>query len=336
MKLHEIGEFELIDRIKQIVAGASDDLVLGIDDDAAVLKSPREKLTLLTTDTLIQDVHFDLSYMSPYEVGWRAMAANLSDIAAMGGQPRYAVVSIAAPPVFEVESILNLYRGMKTLGDEFQTLIIGGDATRSPERLFLSLAVIGDVEENKLALRSAAQVGDAIFVTGSLGGAQAGLKILQSQDLQLKNNFVLSVKRHLTPMPRVKEARFLVEHFPIHAMIDVSDGLASEIQHICRQSEVGALILAERVPLDSETKEAAKLFGEEALDYALTGGEDFELLFTAPQEIAKELQAAFHKQFGFEGTQIGEIKDLASGVNLQHSPHRLTNLVARGFDHFRR
>jgi len=340
MQLREIGEFGLIDRIKNIVDASSAELIVGIGDDAAAFRTSTNLLTLLTTDVLIEGVHFDLEYFTFQQLGWRAFAVNLSDIAAMGGRPKYAVFSLGLPEKIQVESVEEFYQGAKELGNKFQTAVIGGDTTQSPDRLFISVTVVGEVKEEKLTLRSGAEVGDAVFVTGTLGGAHAGLRLLKSGDTRLSppsrgelKGGVLTDK-HLTPQPRINEARFLVDNFPIHSMIDISDGLASEINHICKQSNVGALLTADDIPIDSATREAADFFNEKALDYALTGGEDFELLFTAPDKVAEELHSKFSKKLGCGCVRIGVIKARGEGVNLQTSDGKQVPILAKGYEHF--
>ncbi len=333
MKLSELGEFGLIDQIKKIAADHSKNILIGIDDDAAAVQISPGKILLATTDALIEGVHFDLNYFTFYQLGWRALAANLSDIAAMGGQPRYALVSLGLPPQLDVESALDFYRGMKALGDEFQTAIIGGDTTRSPDRVFISITVLGEADPDKVCRRAGAQIGDAIFVTGDLGASAAGLRILKSGDEKLQSKFSAAIAKHLTPRPRVHEAQFLVKHFPIHAMIDVSDGLASEVHHICQLSRAGALVVQNKIPIHSETRAAAKYFGDEALEYALGGGEEFELLFTAPAGVAQQLRNEFFAKFNLPCSEIGVIREKSHGVTLVSGGGE-SALLQRGFDHF--
>jgi thiamine-monophosphate kinase len=335
MKLTDIGEFGLIDQIKKLVHQPTTELLVGIDDDAAAIKISDQKILLLSTDAFTEGIHFDLSYFSFYQLGWRVMAANLSDIAAMGGWPKYALVSLGLPTQLSVDSVLEFYRGMKTLSDEFQTQIVGGDTSRSPDRVFISVSIVGEVAPDKLTRRSGAQIGDAIFVTGNLGGSEAGLKVLKTADARLKEKFLGAVQKHLSPRPRVREAQFLVEHFPIHAMIDISDGLASEINHICRLSDVGAKIFEKLVPIATLTKRAAEHFNEQALEYALYGGEDFELLFAAPAEIKKELPKKFFEKFGISCSQIGLIQDASEAIKWEHSDGSLSQFTRNGYDHFK-
>ena len=335
MKLSDLGEFGLIEQIKKLVHQPNPELLVGIDDDAAAIKISDHQILLLSTDALVEGIHFDLSYFSFYQLGWRAMAVNLSDIAAMGGRPKFALVSLGLPPHLSVESVIEFYRGLKTLGDEFQTQIIGGDTTRSPDRVFISVAIVGEVAAEKLTRRSGAKIGDAIFVTGNLGGAAAGLKVLKSGDIRLKEKFLVVAEKHLSSRPRVHEAQFLVEHFPIHAMIDISDGLASEVNHICRLGGVGAMIFENQIPIAAETGKVAKHFKEHALEYALYGGEDFELLFTAPAEIKKELPKKFYQKFGMPCSQIGLIRDASEGIKLEHADGSVSPLTRKGYDHFK-
>lgn len=346
MQIEEIGEFGLIDRIKNIVNTSSVELIAGIGDDAAAFRSSKDHLTLVTTDALIEGVHFDLDYFTFYQLGWRALAVNLSDIAAMAGRPKYAVFSLGLSEKTQVESVEEFYRGAKELGDKFQTAIIGGDTTQSPDRLFVCLTVVGEVEENKLTRRSGARVGDAVFVTGTLGGAHAGLQLLKSNNNpplgELKegvssradSKHSVLIEKHLSPQPRINEARFLVQNFAIHSMIDISDGLTSEINHICKQSEVGAFLSAEEIPIDSTTQEAADLFKEKPLIYALRGGEDFELLFTASEDVADELQKKFREKFEFACTKIGAIKPPQDGITLKTLDGKFVPILAKGYEHF--
>ncbi|MFQ5863755.1 MAG: thiamine-phosphate kinase [bacterium] len=335
MNLKEIGEFGLIERIKKIVDLPSQGLLVGIEDDAAAFRISKNQILLLSTDALIERIHFDVKYFSFFQLGWRAMAANLSDIAAMGGWPQYAVVTLAIPHTMQVESVEEMYRGMKTVADEFHTTIIGGDTSQSPNGILISLAVVGQVAESELTRRSGAQIGDPLFVTGTLGSSQAGLRVLKSQNAWLKEKYATVIERHLSPKPRLKEANFLATHFPIHSMIDISDGLAPDLGHICKQSGVGAIVFGDQLPIDADTKGTAEYFGDDPVEYVLYGGEDFELLFTVPEENATELQKKFHKMFGISCAKIGQIIDKTEGIYLEKSDNKKTALISKGYDHFR-
>lgn len=336
MDLREIGEFGLIEKIKQVVdTTASGDLLLGIGDDCAAFKTSGDQVLLLTTDVLIEGVHFNLDYFDFYNIGHRAMASNLSDIAAMGGSPKYALVALGLRSDLPVEAVRDLYLGMNRLAGLFQVAIIGGDTARSSDKLFVAVTIFGEASEDKLITRSGARIGDTIFVTGDLGGAQAGLKILMNGP-PLNREFSKTREKHLAPAPRIDESKFLVSEYDIHSMIDISDGLSSEIHHICRGSGMGAVLFEQSIPIDLETKQVADTFADEALDYALEGGEDFELLFTAPGAVAAELSRGFRDRFGYDCTAIGEIKDASTGVVLAFPDGRHKTLTPASYDHFRK
>jgi len=252
----------------------------------------------------------------------------------MGGHPTAAVVSLAVPGHIDVSCIEDFYRGMKSLADRYQTAIVGGDTLCAPDRIFISVAVTGEVTPEKVARRSGARAGDGVFVTGELGGGGAGLEVLRSKDSTLRSLFSKSTERHLSPQPRVEEGEFLVQHFPIHAMIDISDGLLSEVHHICRQSSVGTTIFSDKVPLSAETRKIAQRFQRDALDYAYSGGEDFELLFTAPVEIEQDLSEAFQARFGYECTLVGKIEE-GDRIEIRDDRGGHSRVVAKGYEHFK-
>lgn len=336
MKLREAGEFGLIERIKAWVATSDARLVVGIDDDCAALKANREdRLALLTADTFVEGVHFRLDYFSYFHLGWRVTAANFSDIAAMGGLPEAILVALAMPADQNVEDIEELYRGMRALADEHGVLIAGGDISKSPDRLLISLTVLGAVEASRCLRRSTARPGDAVFVTGEVGGSHAGFKLLSAGTRAWGDAYAEVVNKHLTPQPRIREARFLGEHFQITSMIDISDGVASEINHIARLSRVGATIHEVRLPVASEVTAVAEHFGESATEYALFGGEDFELLFTVPGHEGEDIAERLHHHFDLPCTCIGEILAPEHGITLIRRDSTEVPLAAEGYDHFR-
>jgi len=285
--------------------------------------------THYSIDAFVEGVHFDRAYTSFYQVGWKAMAANLSDIAAMGGRPSVAVVSLTVPGDLTVQDIEALYQGIEALGGRFGCDTVGGDTTSSPGPIVLSIAVLGKVGRGLVALRSAARVGDQICVTGHLGGAAAGLEVLQrGSGAALRKREREAARRHLEPLPRVREAEGLTQAGLVHAMIDISDGLASDLHHICRQSKVGAKILEDRIPIDSSTEQIAQGCRCSALDFALSGGEDFELLFTSGSEDLGRCSpdVAF--------SVIGEIVERQAGVVLCKKDGTSEQLPASGYVHF--
>lgn len=334
MKLKDVGEFGLIERIKQIVARPNRNIIIGIDDDAAAFAPTPGWLTLATADTLTETIHFDPGYFTFQQLGWRALAANLSDIAAMGGHPKFALFCMALPERLEAEAVLQIYEGAQELADRFDVAIVGGDTTQSPQHLMLSLTVLGEVEPDKIIRRSGAKPGDAIFVTGDGGGAHAGLRALQNKVFHEDNEAQTAIAKHLQPMPRVDAARALVANFKINAMIDVSDGVASEVHHICQQSNTGARIFAADLPLSAATRHVADSLKESAVDYALYGGEDFELLFTAPAGLETEIHDCLVSETELACHRIGEITASSGEVTLIDPAGKSVPLAAKGFRHF--
>ncbi len=299
-KLSHIGEFGLIDLLKQKMS-SSRDVIKGIGDDAAVMRLDVRKFLLLTTDMLVEGVHFT-KRMDPFGIGHKAMACNISDIAAMGGWPTFAVVSLGVPGRLGVDFVKKIYQGLNALARSFRVAIVGGDTVRS-RTIVINVALLGEVNRRQLVLRSGAKVGDQIFVTGPLGRSfQSG--------------------RHLTFTPRIAESQFLVKHFLPTAMIDLSDGLSSDLGHILDQSRVAARIYADKVPLNPRA----------TLQQALTDGEDFELLFTLPKKEASRL--AKTKSKGCEWIWIGEIVEKKNGLILRSRHGQETPVRRKGFRHF--
>ncbi len=335
MNLREVGEFGLIARLKErLGADAGEGIVIGIGDDAAAIRQQPGDLTLLSTDMLLEGVHFDLTYFDFYRVGWRAAAANLSDIAAMGGIPQYLLVSIALPHETSLHSVEEIYRGALDLAGKHGTRIIGGDTTRSPGGLIVCVTAIGRTGEAVVRKRSAAEPGDRLFVTGAPGSAHAGMQILRSGKKPEPPNHAELAAKHLQPEPRVKEALFLVSNFPVHAMIDVSDGLASETHHLCRESGTGARVWPDRFVWAQEFATVADGRGESPEEYVLHGGEDFELLFTAPVSVEPDLQKELQLRFGTPCTCVGEIVEEKEGLGLVRPDGSVSEMGATGWDHF--
>lgn len=300
MLLCDIGEFGLIKELSKYLRGGRG-VVKGIGDDTAVIRHAGDNHLLFTTDMLIEGVHFKIPGATPFLIGRKALAVNISDIAAMGGRPRYAVVAIGVPPHFSVSFARELYRGIKTLAAKFGISVVGGD-TNGSDKLVVSVSLIGEAEKGSLVLRSGARAGDAIFVTGRLGGS-------------------LKTGAHLKFMPRVKEARFLVKHFKINSMIDISDGLASDLTRIIEASRVGAVIEKRSIPLNKGCK----------ADSALFNGEDFELLFTVPRKRADALSKRW--PYRLKLTRIGEITPTGRKIILL-AGGRAERMARKGFDHF--
>jgi thiamine-monophosphate kinase len=273
-----MNELELIARLTRTLP-ANAAVVTGAGDDCAVLDlGLRDKLFLFKTDAVVEGVHFEKD-VPPEKIGRKALARCLSDVAAMAGTPIAAVVTIGLPEPFEAETIEKVYDGLNTLAKKHRVAVVGGETTTNPERLFVSVALLGTVHRGKQILRSGARAGDAIFVTGELGGASTG--------------------KHLEFEPRLAEALWLTEHFPVQAMIDLSDGLAGDLRHILKASGVGAELLKSAIPISRAAREMTRKnpFGKTPLAAALSDGEDFELLFTVAAGDAVKLLDAWKKQF---------------------------------------
>ena len=335
MKASELGEAGLINLIAGIVNSTQDktvpswqQLFMGIGDDAAAWYGD-SSIQLATVDTLRQGVHFTLETMDWPDLGWKALAVNLSDIAAMGGLPRYALVSLALPEETELENVRELYRGIVELARRFGVAIIGGDTDRSP-LVDISITVIGSTRgrDQPVLTRSAAKVGDKVAVTGYMGGAAGGLEML-TKHLQFDSKATDSLRQAFRrPYPRVEVGQILVDK-GVRAAIDISDGLIADLNHICHKSCVGARIEVERVPIAPAVKAN---FGARALELALSGGEDYELLFTAGSEIIEQVKASTSCPI----TVIGEIiADGENEVNLVDGHGRPVRLTKTGWEHFK-
>lgn len=273
-------EFEFIEFIRASSGLNHKNTLKSIGDDCAILSIPGKKELLFTVDALCEGTHFSRKYFRPFEIGFRAAAANISDICAMGGVPLYALVSIGFPKkekaAFKKDVFLALMRYMENYGAQ----VIGGD-TVSCDRFFISVTLVGEVENGRAMKRSGAGPGDLIFVTGLLGGSRAGLDALRSKPRSKMDGFeLMCAKKHLTPEPRYAQGRMLSSSGLATSCIDLSDGVASDITRVCEQSECGAVINVEMLPASLSVKIAAKKAGKKAADYALYGGEDFELMFT--------------------------------------------------------
>ena len=336
MRICEIDEFELIEILSQTVKSrevfeddrlseAEFSLVQSIGDDAAIWQCGAGT-SVLTTDTVVEGVHFDLSHISWRDLGWKSLAVNLSDIAAMGCKPKVATVTLGLYPDIEVSDIVDMYEGMLDASSMYGGLIVGGDIVRSPT-LFVTIAMtgyLGDID-SPLLMRSAAIPGDVVAVTGNLGTSAGGLKII-SLDLP-KNRIGYSslLESHFRPVPRVLEG-LEFRNLGIRAAIDVSDGLINDLGRMCKASGVGAIIKAEQVPISNDLKQA---FDEEWLVLALAGGEDYELLVTAPEEIIRKAQDIIDTPI----TIIGKIVD-GDAVEVLDEFAAVVEIDGGGWDHF--
>lgn len=326
------NERELIDQMRRIFGPPPPEVILGIGDDCAVLASRPGEYLLWTMDTLVEGVHFDLAYTSWRQLGRKALAVNLSDIAAMGGEPSTALVSLGWDSSRELAGAVEVAAGLQELAARYQVTVIGGDTVRSPGGVVLSVAVLGRVAPVELLRRDGARIGDTVYVTGPLGLAAAGLAALQA-GLALEDEIWAPLQAALLePQPQLAAGRLLAQKGLATALIDLSDGVAADLTQICRASGVGAIIWGERVPLVEAVTRVATLLGRRPLDLALEGGEDYQLLFTAAPGQQPAILAAFQAA-GLPSPQaIGEI---VSGrrVHLRLGG-REEELTGGGFDHF--
>lgn len=324
MKIHEIGgEFALIDRLARLASVSHDDLVTGIGDDAAViggLFSDRESL-LVTTDMLVDSRHFRQDWSTPTQIGKKAVTCNVSDIAAMGGTPTFMFISIALAVNTEVTWIEELYQGMADACRQYGVVIAGGDTTHS-ETLTISITLMGRASTENLCLRSHARPGDLLCVSGPLGGSAAGLNLL-TMGVEPPESLK---RKHLTPGCRLDVSPTIA---PLaRAMIDISDGLAAEVNHICDQSGTGAQIFSEKIPIYPSVEDAANLTGQDPLELALSGGEDFELLFSITPENHRKLA-----KMGVDGIIVGKATKAESGRVLI-TPDGKQSFLSGGYNHF--
>lgn len=334
--LKTIGEFALIDRIKKPGIIRPEDVIKGIDDDCAVFKlCAKDTYGLVTTDALVQDVHFRRSFISPGDLGYKALAVNLSDIAAMGGTPKDAYITLAIPNDYDMDFIDSLYRGLYELAHQHQINILGGDTAGSKHDLFISVTVFGTVHRDHVCYRHLAQPGDQIFVTGTLGDSSAGLDILFSRSRKSKKRYANLVQAHNRPRPCLREGQFLSSIKKITSMIDLSDGLGSDIFHICTQSGVGALIKLKDLPLSESLRNYCNETEKDPNKFAISGGEDYQLLFTVPARTAKSLIERYDKEIHKALYLIGEVTD-SQKVMVMDEQKSVRVMRPSGWDHFYR
>jgi len=346
--LSSVGEFGLIERIRRIIepaaAGAdpTGDLLVGISDDAAVYRPAAGKLQLLTTDTFVEGIHFDLTFTSMKHLGWKVMTAGLSDIAAMGGVPRFATIGISLPGKLGAAHVEEFYTGVAASMKEFRYVVAGGDTTASAGNMSVTVTVTGEVEDKNVIYRRGAVPGDYICVTGHLGASVAALRILQREKQRYlgapdKADFrpnlapyAAALERHLMPRPRLDLAGTLAGAVRVNSMIDISDGLASEVHHLCRESGTGAEIFEHNLPVEGMTQAIAAELGETPTDYALFGGEEYELLFTLSEGEYAKLEA-----LTADVTVLGRIHESERGVRYVREDGTSSPLAPLGWDHFK-
>jgi thiamine-monophosphate kinase len=338
-EISELGEFGLIDHITNDIKIHHSSTIKGVGDDTAVIDAG-EKYMLVTKDLLLENIHFDLTYFPLKHLGYKAIVVNLSDIYAMNGTPRQVIVGLGLSGRFPLEAVEALYAGMKLACEKYQVDLVGGDTTSSKQGLVLSVTAIGDVAKDDVVYRSPAREKELLVVSGDLGGAYAGLLVLEREKAEYTANpdmqpnlegFDYILERQLKPEARADVIRILKElEIKPSAMIDISDGLASEIKHICKQSDLGCTIYEDKIPIDQETYDTARSFEMDPTMYALNGGEDYELLFTVRQEDYDKIKEV--KQVSV----IGFMTEKSAGINLITKSGPVVEIKAQGWDHLKK
>ncbi|MEO7717431.1 MAG: thiamine-phosphate kinase [Capsulimonas sp.] len=335
MNIKEIGGEEgFIERLRSTHAGAiGDGLILGIGDDAAIFETPSGLQTVVTTDMLVEDVHFRRDWSDPYSIGWKSAAVNLSDIAAMGAEPTLAFLSIAFNPEETVETLDRIYDGFSDCLNRYGARLAGGDTNSTSGGMVISVTLMGSVPAGQAFIRSGARPGDVLLVTGSLGDSAAGLILLQEYGLPKAEKVDKDVlNQHRRPQPRVMASRVLAQSGQVRAAMDLSDGLLTDLNKLCAASQVGARIDTGRLPISSAVRNAAKMLDKDPILLALQGGEDYELLLAvAPENVDDVIEAV--TAAGTPLTAIGEV--LKSGRRIV-APDGESDLDPGegGWDHF--
>ncbi|WP_369017592.1 thiamine-phosphate kinase [Thermatribacter velox] len=333
--LGEIGEFGFIERIKATFSTSSPLLLQGIGDDCAVFKGREGWHTLVTCDAQVEDVHFKTGLFPPFLLGRRILAVNVSDIAAMGGLPRFALLSFALRPELEEKWLSEVLRGIKEEAERFGVEVIGGNLSSIASSLVFDVTLIGEVESKyPLLLRKNARVGDRVLITGYPGEAACGLQIILEGSQEEIVRFERLCRRCFAPSPRLEEGRVIAESGYPCALIDVSDGLLQDLSHLLDASQVGVVIHLEDLPLSGEVQEFAREKGIDPFLPILSGGEDFELLFTAPPWLAEELQREIQRRTGTPVWVIGEVVE-ERGLRLYREGKEVS-IDRRGWNHFGR
>ena len=333
MNINEVGEFGFIEQLKKRYVPWDKSIIKGIGDDVGVFERDENSVVLITTDMLIEDIHFRLKDISPYDLGFKSLAVNLSDIAAMGGIPQTACVSLAVPENISFEFLMNFYEGMEPLLEEFNVMLIGGDTNRSPKGFVINVVVTGIMKKDEIIYRSGARAGDIIMTTGYLGDSSCGLDILFGKidtDESYRNYFY---NAHVKPRPHIREGRLLAESGCASALIDISDGLASDLKHICEDSGVGAVIYQDAVPMSERLEKLASEKNINILDYALFGGEDYCLLAVIPAEKKEAIMNTFNEKESVQLFEIGEIVQ-GSSIEIGNKSGERNVLLKKGFSHF--
>ena len=332
--IHALGEFGLIARISAGAGNSTGAVVLGIGDDTAALTVSPGRLLLATCDVQVERVHFRRDTASARDIGHKALAVNISDIASMGGIPRFALISLGLPTDTPVAFVDGVYEGIYSLAREHGVDVVGGNMSASPTGIFIDITLLGEIEPNRLLRRAGAHPGQRIIVTGSPGDSAGGLALLLDLSLTCTPAAAEPLLRaHRTPSPRVAAGRAAATAGGATAMIDISDGLASDLAHIAEASEVDAVLWADALPVSAALRELAAAAHRDPLSYTLFGGEDYELLVIVEPEAEQAVLAAV-RSTGVAATTIGETTERGRGLHLRHPDGALRPLTEGGFRHF--
>jgi thiamine-monophosphate kinase len=337
MHISELGEFDLIARFTCRLPTYKG-VIQGVGDDCAMLDLPGDMLLLATNDSQVEGIHFTLQTSEPQHIGRKSLAVNLSDIAAMGGEPRYALVSLVLPRRLPVEVLDGIYMGLRLEAEQYDVSIVGGNIAGAgkADLVVIDITLLGFVERGHAILRSGAQVGDLVCVTGTLGDAAAGLYTLLHSEHPYSSCALEAVQsRQRTPQARVQVGRVLALFGPrvVTAMLDISDGLSGDLGHLCERSLVGARIEAANLPLSHAMQSVAAAVQANPTDWALHGGEDYELLFTVSPAMAQRVIEAVQTATAMPVTIIGTIRDAGEGVSLVQPDGQVEPLLVKSWDH---
>ncbi len=332
MQLKEIGEFGFIERFKPQFNDLLTDGLMGIGDDCAIIHANDKEDYIITTDLLMEDVHFLRHSITPFQLGYKSLAVNLSDIAAMGGTPVASFLSFAIPKDLDVEYLDQFMEGYHELSKKYNTALLGGDTTKSLKHLAINVAVIGKCPKGKARKRSDAKAGDIICVTGNLGDSAGGLQYLLDGITSDRNEYL--IHRHHQPEPRITEGLFLSQKEGVNAMMDISDGISSDLKHILKASHVSAEVEIQNIPISEELKNESLKNNWNAIEKATSGGEDYELLLTVSARDFAQIQQDYEKEFQKPLIQIGTITKGNPNIHWTNNG-QVVELSSSGFNHFK-
>ncbi len=333
MTVSELGEHALVSRIRARLSPPRRDVVIGIGDDAAVVTGARNAQTVLTTDALVEGVHFDRRWSSPADVGHKALAVNLSDLAAMGAEPQWALLSLIVPGAHQVDEIDALVDGLSALATIHRVSVVGGNIARTEGPLVVDVTAIGSGRPRRVLTRSGARPGDELYVTGTLGAAAAGLEMLAAGDTATDADRAACVARHRRPEPRVRLGLAMSRARAARAAMDVSDGLADAVRQVAASSGCGAIVEADSLPIEPGARRWWERSDRDVTTAALMGGEDYELLFAVPPSWKGRLRAARQRASSPSLTRIGVLTSDRDAVVLARDGRR--ERLPAGYEHFR-